>query len=140
MTIGFTKKLLVLAISALVLALAAAPTGFAGEDDGPTANGERIGSVLNGSGGGGSSSNSSNGSSHGSKSHSATGGVLGVQTTHVAKRDRTLATGAAQTGFGGMANSPGGNLLFTLFIGLAGLAAIVGVRGLPSSLQRRFDR
>ena len=138
MTIGFTKKLLVLAISALVLALGAAPAGFAGEDDGPTANGERIGSVLNSSGG--SSSSSSNGSSQASKSQSAKGGVLGVQTTRVAKQDRTLATGAAQTGFGGMADTPGGNLLFTLFIGLAGVAAIVGVRGLPSSLQRRSDR
>jgi hypothetical protein len=138
MTIGFTKKFLVLAISALVLALGAAPSSFAGEDDGPTANGEQIGTVLNSSGG--SSSNSSNGSSHASKSHSAKGGVLGVQTTQVAKRDRTLATGAAQTGLGGMAATPGGNLLFTLFIGLAGLAAIIGVRGLPSSRQRRSDR
>ena len=135
MTIGFTKKLLVLAISALVLALGAAPASFAGEDDGPTANGEQIGSVLQNSS---SSSSGSSGSSH--AGGSAKGGVLGVQTTHVARQDRTLAVGSAQTGFGGMADTPGGNLLFSLFIGLAGLAAIVAVRGLPTSLQRRSDR
>jgi hypothetical protein len=128
MTIGFTKKLLVLAVSALVLALGAAPAGFAGEDDGPTANGEQIGSVLQ------------NNSSSSNAGNSAKGGVLGVQTTHVARQDRTHAVGSAQTGFGGMADTPGGNLLFTLFIGLAGLAAMVAVRGLPTSLRRRSDR
>ena len=131
MMIGFTKKLLVLAISALVLALGAAPASFAGEDDGPTANGEQIGSVLqNRSSSGSNSSNSS--------SHSAKGGVKATQHTLIARRDTVRATGAAQTGFGGMADTPGENLLFALFIGLGGLAAVAGARGL--SLERRSDR
>jgi hypothetical protein len=122
MTIAFTKKLLVVAASAAMLALGAAPAGFAGEDDdGPTANGEQIGST-----------HSSGGSGNGSSSH-ATSGVKGAQKTLHARTDTTRAQGAAQTGFGGMADTPTDSLLLTLLIGAGGIAAVAGARGLSTS-------
>jgi hypothetical protein len=131
MTIAFTKKLLVVAASAAMLALGAAPAGLAGEDDdGPTANGEQIGSSL-------SSGGSGNGSSSGAKS-GAKSGVKGAQKTLEARTDTTRAQGAAQTGFGGMADTPGGSLLLTLLIGAGGVAAVAGARGL--STIDRSDR
>lgn len=133
MTIGFTRKMLVVGASVTMLALGAAPASFAGEDDGPTANGEQVGSTLNSSGG------SSNGSSNGSSSGSSKSAVKSAQKTLVARTDRTQAVGAAQTGFGGMAATPADNLLFTLLIGLGGAAAIAGARGLSPS-NRRADR
>jgi len=132
MTIGFTRKVLVVGASVAMLALGAAPASFAGEDDGPTANGEQIGSTLNSSGG------SSNGSSSGSSSGSSRSAVKSAQ-KHVSRTDTTQAVGAAQTGFGGMAATPTDNLLVTLLIGLGGAAAIAGARGLSPS-NRRADR
>ena len=129
MTIGFTRKMLVVGASVTMLALGAAPASFAGEDDGPTANGEQVGSTLNSSGG----------SSNGSSSGSSKSAVKSAQKTLVAHRDTTQARGAAQTGFGGMAATPTDNLLVTLLIGLGGAAAIAGARGLSTS-NRRADR
>ncbi len=127
MTIGFTKKLLVIGASAMMLALGAAPAGFAGEDDeGPTANGEQIGSVLNSSGGGSSNSGSANSN------------VKGVQHTQAANRDTTQAVGAAQTGFGGMADTPGGSTLFALLLGFGGVALLGAAKLAP--FDRRSDR
>ena len=129
MTIGFTRKVLVVGASVAMLALGAAPASFAGEDDGPTANGEQIGSTLN----------SSSGSSNGSSSGSSKSGVKSAQKTLRARTDTAQAVGAAQTGFGGMAATPTDNLVFTLLIGLGGAAAIAGARGLSPS-NRRADR
>ena len=124
MTIGFTKKLLVLGESVMLLALGAAPASFAGED-GPTENGEQVGML-----------NSSSGSSNsGSSSHA----VKGVHHTAVSTRDGAQAKGAAQTGFGGMAETPGGSVLFILLVGIGGVAAVLGTRGL-SPLDRRSHR
>jgi hypothetical protein len=130
MTIGFTRKVLVVGASVAMLALGAAPASFAGEDDGPTANGEQIGSTLNSSGG------SSNGSSNGSSSGSSRSSVKSAQKTLATRTDTAKAVGAAQTGFGGMAATPTDNLLFTLLIGLGGAAAIAGARGLSPSSRR----
>jgi hypothetical protein len=129
MTIGFTRKVLVVGASVAMLALGAAPASFAGEDDGPTANGERIGTTHN------SSSSSSNGSS----SHSSKSAVKSAQKTLRVRTDTAQAVGAAQTGFGGMAATPTDNLLVTLLIGLGGAAAIASARGLSPS-SRRADR
>jgi hypothetical protein len=136
MTIGFTKKLLVVGASATMLALGAAPAGFAGEDDGPTANGERIGSTESSSSSG---SSSNGGSSNGGSSNSASkGAVKGAQHTLVATRDTTQAVGAAQTGFGGMAETSGGSLVLALLLGLGGATLLGAAKVAP--LDRRSDR
>jgi hypothetical protein len=137
MTIGSTRKMLVIGASVTMLALGAAPASFAGEDDGPTANGERVGSTWYSSSG--SSNGSSNGSSSGSNSGSSKSAVKSAQKTHVTHRDTARARGAAQTGFGGMAATPSDNLLVSLLIGLGGAAAIAGARGFSPS-NRRADR
>lgn len=131
MTIGFTKKLLVIGASATVLALGGAPAGFAGEDDGPTANGEQIGTVQ-------TNSASSGSSSSGSSSASSKGAVKSAHKTLVARRDTVKAQGAAQTGFGGMADTPGGNAVFALLLGLGGVAMLGAARLGP--LGRSSDR
>jgi hypothetical protein len=136
MTIGFTKKLLVVGASATMLALGAAPAGFAGEDDGPTANGERIGSTESSSSSGSSSSGSS--SSGSSNSSASKGAVKSAQRTFVATRDTTKPVGAAQTGFGGMAETPGGSLLLALLLGLGGATLLGAAKVAP--LDRRSDR
>ena len=135
MTIGFMRKLLVVGASVAMLALGAAPASFAGED-GPTANGEQVGSKLNSSSGSSSSGNSSGNSSSSGSSRSA---VKSAQKTLATRSDTAKARGAAQTGFGGMAATPTDNLLFTLLIGLGGAAAIAGARGLSPN-NRRSDR
>lgn len=137
MTIGFTKKLLLIGASVMMLALGAAPAGFAGEDDpGPTANGEQIGSTNSSSGS--SSGGSSSGSSSSGSSGSAKSGVKAVQHTQVANRDTTQAVGAAQTGFGGMADTPGGSLLFSLLLGFGGIAMLGAAKLAP--FNRGSDR
>ena len=125
MTIGLTKKLLMVGASATVLALGGAPVGRAGEDEGPTASGERIGAVQ---------TNSSSGSS----SAASTGSVKSAHKTQVARRDTVKAQGAAQTGFGGMADTPGGSMLFSLLLGFGGVALLGAARLGP--LGRSSDR
>lgn len=131
MTIGFTRKLLVVAGSATVLALGAVPAGFAGEDNGPTANGEKVGAVQ-------TNSASSGSSSSGSSSASSKGAVKSARKTLVARRDTVKAQGAAQTGFGGMADTPGGSALFALLLGFGGVALLGASRLGP--LGRSSDR
>jgi hypothetical protein len=140
MTIGFTKKLLVVGASATVLALGAVPAGFAGEDNGPTANGEKVGAVQTNSASSGNSSASSGSSSasSGSSSASSKGSVKSARKTLVARRDTVKAQGAAQTGFGGMADTPGGSALFALLLGFGGVALIGAARLGP--LGRSSDR
>ena len=133
MTIGLTKKLLMVGASATVLALGGAPVGLAGEDDGPTANGEKVGAVQTNSASSGSSSASS-----GSSSASSNGAVKSARKTLVARRDTVKAQGAAQTGFGGMADTPGGSALFALLLGFGGVAMLGAARLGP--LGRSSDR
>ena len=123
MTIGFTKKLLVVAASATVLALGGAPAGFAGEDDGPTANGEQIGAVQRTL------------SSSGSKSSSSKSTTKKATRTLAASHDTKTAKGAAQTGFGGMADTPGQSLLFALLLGFGGVA-LLGTAGVARRSER----
>jgi hypothetical protein len=131
MTIGFTKKLLMIGASATVLALGGAPAGFAGEDDGPTSNGEQVGAVQK------SNSASGGSSSSGSSSASSKGAVKSAHKT-IARRDTVKAQGAAQTGFGGMADTPGGSMLFALLLGFGGVALLGAARLGP--LGRSSDR
>ena len=136
MTIGFTKKLLVVGASATVLALGGAPAGFAGEDDGPTANGEQIGAVQTNSASSGSSSRGR--ASRSSSSAASKGAVKSAHKTLVAHRDTVKAQGAVQTGFGGMADTPGGSMLFALLLGFGGVALLGAARLGP--LGRSSDR
>jgi hypothetical protein len=135
MTIGFTKKLLVVGASATMLALGGAPAGFAGEDDGPTANGEQIGAVQTKSA---SSVSSSSGNSSSGGSAASKGAVKSAHKTLVAHRDTVKAQGAVQTGFGGMADTPGGSLLFALLLGFGGVAMLGAAKLGP--LGRSSDR
>lgn len=137
MTIGFTKKLLVVGASATMLALGAAPAGFAGEDDGPTANGEQIGSTNSGSSSGSSSSGGSSNSGS-SNSSASKGAVKSAHHTVVATRDTTKPVGAAQTGFGGMAETSGGSLVLALLLGLGGATLLGAAKVAP--LDRRSNR
>jgi hypothetical protein len=132
MTIGFTKKLMVVGASATMLALGGAPAGFAGEDDGPTSNGEQVGAVHS------TNSASSGSASSGSSAAASKGAVKSAHKTVTARRDAVKAQGAAQTGFGGMADTPGGSMLFALLLGFGGVALLGATRLGP--LGRSSDR
>ena len=136
------KRLLLTAISVIVLALAAAPMSFAGEDDpGPTQAGETQGSSNattlatqrgpapsspQGSTGTSYSSNGSNGS-NGSSSE-----VLGTSVSKnvsVSTKDTVRAKGGIQAGFGGMATEA-----TPLWITLPGIAGVLLILGAATTL------
>jgi hypothetical protein len=96
-----SKRLLLLAVSIVALALSLAPVSFAGESDpGPTQVGEIQGPATP-SPASQSGPSSSSGSSKSSSSNGSKGAVLGVRTT--VTKDTVQAKGGVQAGFGGMA-------------------------------------
>jgi hypothetical protein len=121
------KRLLLLVVSVIALALVVAPVSFAGEDDpGPTQAGEVQGpsdgnspAVLQGPGGAPVANRTSGGSP------AATTEVLGATETNTATtgttgtKDVVKAKGGIQAGFGGMASEP------TSSTTLAGLVSVL---------------
>jgi hypothetical protein len=140
------KRLLLVAVSALALALVVAPVSFAGEDDGvgPTQAGEIQGPIENSpaSSQGPAVENSpavQNAPSGATKSNNNSGSskVLGASRTAAKKvtqttrtRDVVRATGGVQAGFGGMAAAATSNSMslagaLGILLILAGAATVL---------------
>jgi hypothetical protein len=128
------KRLLLTAISVIVLALAAAPMSFAGEDDpGPTQAGETQGpsNATTLATRQGPSSSSPQGSSTSSNNRSSNSGssseVLGTSVSKsyaVSTKDTVRAKGGIQAGLGGMATEA--TPLWIMLPGIAGVLLILG--------------
>ena len=106
MTFASPKRLLFLAALVMVFVLALAPASFAGEDDGPTQQGEVLGAATTSSNSGSSSS------------------------------DTGHAKGGIQTGFGGMATASGPDMLLVLALTAGGFVVLAGAAGIAPAYRR----
>jgi hypothetical protein len=139
------KRLLLLAVSVIALALVVAPVTFAGEDDpGPTQAGEiqapQDGNTLagqqgpaeesspavNGDSNGNSNRNSNGNSSKSVSSTQVLGATESFSTSTTRTKDVVKAKGGIQAGFGGMASQPTSSTTLAGLVGvLFALAAAV---------------
>jgi len=135
------KRLLLLVVSVIALALVVAPVSFAGEDDpGPTQAGEVQGpseggspALLQGPGGAPVAATEDSGGSP-----AATTEVLGAtetsNTATTGTKDVVKAQGGIQAGFGGMASEPTSS---TTIAGLVGALLALGAAVVLVPFRRR---